>query len=171
MIIKRSLCYMVVNRIYTNAKIYKKIQAGAGSLLHNVAWSLSMLSHLHTNFRRHSLFLLRSLWSRLAWPNICFFSKGQFWCNRITILTVFLSCYSWLTLLISPHSFLFWCYGYLILQSIVSNNQIDTKVTYPDKNWSKKNVTELPHYLPILKIWCTLLKFWEVVGNERKFFF
>ena len=130
MIIKRSLCYMVVNRIYTNAKIYKKIQAGAGSLLHNVAWSLSMLSHLHTNFRRHSLFLLRSLWSRLAWPNICFFSKGQFWCNRITILTVFLSCYSWLTLLISPHSFLF-----LVLW--VPNTSV-YRVEQP--NWYQSNV-------------------------------
>ena len=63
---------------------------------------------------------------------------GQFWCNGITILTVFLSCYSWLSLLISTHSFLFGCYGYLILQSIMSNNQIDTKVTYLDKNWSQK---------------------------------
>ena len=45
---------------------------------------------------------------------------GQFWCNGITILTVFRSCHIWLLLLISTHSFIFGCFGYLILQFIIN---------------------------------------------------
>ena len=95
---------------------------------------------------------------------------GQFWCNGITILTVFLSCYSWLSLLISTHSFLFACFGYLILQSIMSNNQIDTKVTYLDKNWSQKKRNRITSLLTKTWIMMYPIEILRSCGEWKKIF-